>query len=135
MPLVTVPATGVLQYATYDPQVCERMVELARCPTPRTLATLTPGLLNLVPILWARSAASSVRRAAFTAAALGALRRPLPVAAYLSEGGWARGSIETPLTALVGLFLSLPLWPITLLVFAGFAIRVRRGRAVPAGAP
>jgi len=72
---------------------------------------------------------------AFVALALGALRLLLPVAAYLSEGGWARGYVETPLPAFVGLFLSLPLWLITLLVFGGFAFRVRRQRGVSAGAP
>lgn len=113
-PLVTVPATSIvtgmltpafggryetleaLQAAAAANPYCAVQISFgsgailglvdahAVCADGYVVAALSPGLLNLVPLLWLLSKASNVRRAAIVASVLGGLRLFLPVIAVLA---------------------------------------------------
>lgn len=113
-PIATIPATAILtgvltqafsgRYATLDAleaaaaanPYCPVHVSFgamailgivnaaAVCPDGYVLGVLSPGLLNLVPILWLLSSRLQTRRAAIVASALGGLRFLIPVAGVLA---------------------------------------------------
>lgn len=56
----------------------------ATCPDAYVLAALSPGLLNLVPLLWLLSNRLQTRRAAIIASALGSLRFLIPALGVLA---------------------------------------------------
>lgn len=56
----------------------------AVCPDGYVLAALSPGLLNLVPILWLLSKSLQTRRVAIIASALGGVRVLVPVVGVLA---------------------------------------------------
>jgi len=56
------------------------------CPGPLAVATLAPGLLNLVPAFWLLSRKARTQRAAAIATVLGACRVLVPVARYIHSG-------------------------------------------------
>src|SRR5947209_7626701 len=56
----------------------------AVCPDGYVLAALSPGLLNLVPLLWLLSRRVEIRRAAIIASILGGLRFVIPSLAVLT---------------------------------------------------
>jgi hypothetical protein len=112
-PLATIPATGIFSgvltqafsgsYATLDAMqaaaaanpYCPVHISLgdmailgvvdaaAVCPDGYVLAALSPGLLNLVPLLWLLSNRLQTRRAAIIASALGCLRFLIPTLGIL----------------------------------------------------
>ena len=64
----------------------------AVCPDGYVLAALSPGLLNLVPLLWLLSRRVEIRRAAIIASILGGLRFVIPSLAVLTLAGGASGA-------------------------------------------
>ena len=113
-PVATIPATGLLtgvltpafsgSYATLDAlqaaaaanPYCRVHISFgampilgvvnaeAICPDGSVLAASSPGLLNLVPLLWLLSNRLQTRRAAITASALGSLRFLIPAVGVLA---------------------------------------------------
>ena len=109
-PLITIPvtavATGVLtpfdrgSYSSYDavlaaaaadhyctvkfsPDILGNVAGQATCPDGLVLAALSPGLLNLLPVLWLISRSRETRLAAKLALTLGALRFIAPIIGVL----------------------------------------------------
>jgi hypothetical protein len=89
VPIVTIPLTAVMtdRIAFGIRGACEVIPSFfgayANCPGGVILLMLTPGLLNLVPLLWLRSVHRKTRAAATWASSLGALRLLVPAIAVL----------------------------------------------------
>jgi hypothetical protein len=98
IPLVTVPATWWLLGRLVDGRACVDLGPTgpaswtwsSSCPVAFALATLAPGLLNLVPALGLRSPQPRARTAATVATLLGAMRLLVPALLLLSSGPQVR---------------------------------------------
>jgi hypothetical protein len=83
LPLFTVPATIALRFPVEStcwrsPEFCDMICPL-HCPSILVIATLAPGLLGMVSLGWSRSNKAEVRRAAYIATTMAALRVGVPV--------------------------------------------------------
>lgn len=89
------------------------------CPTPNALLTLSPGLLNLVPLLLLLHPAAPVKLSAAIAGALGVLRTIIPALFVAISGGTvgiscAEASCVFETDYFVGvLFAGIALWDAT----------------------
>jgi hypothetical protein len=104
------------------------------CPPPAALATLVPGLTNLLPLLSLRQSCVRARAAAGLATLLGAARVVVPALFYLTDspGGFVLGSYQLPPT-MAGdgsSNASLLLWCLSLLTALAFTMwhRIRRSQ-------
>ena len=136
LPIITVPATLWLTPPGGPLGVC-RNVERdfiggsAFCPTGSLLLALSPGLLNLVPILWLSSRNQETRRAALAATILGGLRLVVPAVAVLASStdgynriiwGFTAGpNSDSPDVSMIGVFL----WVVTLVTLVVMRRRAR----------
>jgi hypothetical protein len=91
VPVATIPLTALTtdRVAYGLPGPCQLTPgffgETASCPSMTILLMLTPGFLNLIPVLWLRSRDSKTRTAAIWASCLGALRLIVPGVAVLAS--------------------------------------------------
>jgi hypothetical protein len=89
LPLVTVPLTSWMQSTLVSP-ACTLTYSAEwgffRCPTGLVLPTLWPGLLNLLPLRWARSSPARLRIAARVAGGLGIARLLAAIGYHMRAG-------------------------------------------------
>jgi hypothetical protein len=88
IPVATVPITYLLMVSRIS--LCTSAggfeVRYYECPTSVMIPTLVPGILNLVPFVWLRSAKPQVWTAGLIAGMLGLVRFLSPLAQYNLEG-------------------------------------------------
>jgi hypothetical protein len=97
------------------------------CPLDASLMTLSPGLLNLVPFLWALSGRRRVRQAAIVAGSLGLLRFVVPVGIYIADAPDVTiiGGYQGPpaIGSIVSGYTSLALYVVSVVISGAFLTR------------